>query len=74
VSGERKGNPLGPVLKFGASVAAVVVGGVILEHVIRKMDRGLFHIPGIGYWRPGSEVARTGGTLHPQPLRPIPGI
>ena len=44
------------VLWFGGSIAATVVGGLVLEHVVRKMDRGLFHLPGTDlYWRPGGD-------------------
>ncbi len=44
---------------FILAVGAVVVGGVLLEHVVRTMDAGRFHL-GEVYWRPGSEAWKAG--------------
>lgn len=63
------------VLWFGGSIAATVVGGLVLEHVVRKMDKGLFHLPGTDlYWRPGGDptpfTAERPNLTELRPVRP----
>ena len=65
------------LLWFGGSIAATVVGGLVLEHMVRKMDSGLFHLPGTDlYWRPGEDptpfTAKLPNLTELRPAQPKP--
>jgi hypothetical protein len=46
-----KRSVLKPALEFASTVGAIVVGGVILEYVVRRLDSGRLHFPGLE-WNP----------------------